>query len=221
MNGTNVEENIRLVNIAVKVAQRKYKNPILDEGDLFQIGYIGLMDAAKRYDPSTGIKFSSFAFHRIYGSMLDELRALDWVPRQERVKERENKKELEKNPDAEKKFIPKMYMTSSLKTSSDNDIDQQETLPAENTVEKFPADGTVMAEDVVNYVFSGLTPKDRHMAEMYYVENKTLKQISEEVQKTESRICQIFKERIYETVEKRILDYTGLDYNTLEDTYSS
>lgn len=218
MNGSNVEENIKLVNIAVKVAKRKFSNPILDEDDLFQIGYLGLMDAAKRYDPNTGIKFSSFAFHRIYGNMLDELRTLDWVPRRERVEERSNKKEIEADPNAEKKFIPKMYINSALSPKPNNENDSH---PTDVQCHAFPADASIMEEDVVHYVLSGLAPTDRTMAEMYYIEGKTLKQISQRVDKTESRICQIFKERIYDVVEKRILDYTGLDLNTLEDTHSS
>ena len=49
--------------------------------DLIQAGVLGLMEAMRRYDPSRGIKFETFASRRIRGAMLDELRNLSWLPR--------------------------------------------------------------------------------------------------------------------------------------------
>jgi RNA polymerase sigma factor for flagellar operon FliA len=56
--------------------------------DLFSAGAVGLMDAAKRFDPSKGVKFSTFAQLRIRGAILDSLRVLDWAPRELRRKGR-------------------------------------------------------------------------------------------------------------------------------------
>ena len=56
--------------------------------DLFSAGVVGLMDAAKRFDPSKGVKFSTFAQLRIRGAILDSLRVLDWAPRELRRKGR-------------------------------------------------------------------------------------------------------------------------------------
>ena len=56
--------------------------------DLFSAGVVGLMDAAKRFDPSKGVKFSTFAHLRIRGAILDSLRVLDWAPRELRRKGR-------------------------------------------------------------------------------------------------------------------------------------
>lgn len=57
--------------------------------DLIQAGMIGLLDAIKRYEGSYGRQFESYAAQRIRGSMLDELRGADWLPRSLRRKMRQ------------------------------------------------------------------------------------------------------------------------------------
>ncbi len=53
----------------------------IEEGDLVSYGLLGLIGALERFDPSRNIKFETYAVSRIKGSIIDELRALDWVPR--------------------------------------------------------------------------------------------------------------------------------------------
>jgi RNA polymerase sigma factor for flagellar operon FliA len=53
----------------------------VEEADLISYGLLGLIGALERYDPSRNIKFETYAISRIKGSIIDELRALDWVPR--------------------------------------------------------------------------------------------------------------------------------------------
>lgn len=57
--------------------------------DLIQVGLIGLMDAVERFDGSQGAQFESYATQRIRGSMLDDLREADWLPRHIRQKSRQ------------------------------------------------------------------------------------------------------------------------------------
>ena len=52
----------------------------VDEGDLVSYGLLGLIGAIERYDPDREIKFETYAITRIKGAIIDELRALDWVP---------------------------------------------------------------------------------------------------------------------------------------------
>ena len=52
--------------------------------DLIQVGIIGLIDAARQFDPTQGVQFETFASQRVRGAMLDELRREDWLPRQTR-----------------------------------------------------------------------------------------------------------------------------------------
>lgn len=53
----------------------------VDLDDLIQVGMMGLLDAANRYQDDKGAKFETYASQRIRGAMLDELRANDWVSR--------------------------------------------------------------------------------------------------------------------------------------------
>jgi len=63
------------------------KNPFsLDVEDLTSAGAMGLLSALKRFDPGRDIKFRTFAEYRIRGMMLDEIRAMDWVPRSVRAR---------------------------------------------------------------------------------------------------------------------------------------
>src|SRR6185503_5428245 len=52
-----------------------------EEGDLVSYGLLGLIGAIERFDPERDIKFETYAIARIKGSIIDELRAMDWVPR--------------------------------------------------------------------------------------------------------------------------------------------
>ena len=61
----------------------------VDEGDLVSYGLLGLIGAIERYDPDRDIKFETYAIARIKGAIIDELRALDWVPRSVRSRARE------------------------------------------------------------------------------------------------------------------------------------
>ena len=61
----------------------------VDEGDLVSYGLLGLIGAIERYDPGRDIKFETYAIARIKGAIIDELRALDWVPRSVRSRARE------------------------------------------------------------------------------------------------------------------------------------
>src|SRR5687767_15936639 len=60
----------------------------VEEGDLVSYGLLGLIGAIERYDPGRDIKFETYAIARIKGAIIDELRAMDWVPRSVRARAR-------------------------------------------------------------------------------------------------------------------------------------
>ena len=60
----------------------------VDREDLVQSGVLGLIDAARRFDPARGCSFETYCEIRIRGAVLDQLRALDWAPRSVRAGER-------------------------------------------------------------------------------------------------------------------------------------
>src|ERR671919_1714203 len=61
----------------------------VEESDLISYGLLGLISAIERFEPAREIKFETFAITRIKGSIIDELRSLDWVPRSVRTKARQ------------------------------------------------------------------------------------------------------------------------------------
>lgn len=58
----------------------------VDPNDLASYGTFGLIDALEKFEPERGIKFETYAITRIKGAIIDELRAIDWVPRSVRAK---------------------------------------------------------------------------------------------------------------------------------------
>ena len=79
-----VKYSMKVRSIAGQISHRL--PPWVDIDDLIGVGYIGLMDAADKFDPKRGVKFDTYAGIRIRGAMMDELRNQDWVPRTARSK---------------------------------------------------------------------------------------------------------------------------------------
>src|SRR3990167_6165215 len=72
--------------------------PNVEFGDLVSYGILGLFDAIEKFDPEHGNKFETYAVSRVRGTIMDELRKLDWAPRllRKRAREMERKsRELE------------------------------------------------------------------------------------------------------------------------------
>ena len=62
---------------------------VMDSDDVLSSGVMGLIEAIDRFDPTTGVKFETYAISRIRGAILDELRSLDWIPRSARQRSQE------------------------------------------------------------------------------------------------------------------------------------
>lgn len=71
----------------------------VDQEDLASAGILGLMEAVNKFDPERGFKFESYAAARIRGAIIDDLRALDWVPRSVRSQARTVEETLSKLQD--------------------------------------------------------------------------------------------------------------------------
>src|SRR5215213_2988646 len=66
--------------------------PNIEQADLVSYGIFGLIDAIEKFDLARAIKFETYAISRIRGAIIDELRAIDWIPRSVRYKAREVEK---------------------------------------------------------------------------------------------------------------------------------
>ena len=83
-NAIFMEYSDLVTKIALRLAPN-YRNYI-DLDDLISYGNIGLIDAIEKYDINRGVKFETYASIRIRGAIIDEIRKLDWVPRNVRQK---------------------------------------------------------------------------------------------------------------------------------------
>ncbi len=80
-----VENSLPIVGFIVKKHFPKKKFPkFISRDDILAAGYLGLVKAAKDYDEMFGVKFITYASHRIRGEILDELRKQDWLTRRSR-----------------------------------------------------------------------------------------------------------------------------------------
>ena len=80
-----IEEFIPIIkHLAYKVCKGFEEGTIIE--DLISAGIIGLLEAMEKYDANRGIKLNTFAYMRIRGAMIDELRSKDWFPRSARSK---------------------------------------------------------------------------------------------------------------------------------------
>ncbi|RKY84649.1 RNA polymerase sigma factor WhiG [candidate division KSB1 bacterium] len=196
--------------------------PSVEIDDLESAGVMGLIDAIERFDPKYGVKFESYAIPRIKGSMLDELRKLDWIPRSIRSKTRELEKVIQQvenekgRPATDEELSEKLNMsmdeyydllkevgTTSLLSLDeilyDNDggkADLHEVI--EDPAAKDAMEGINRDElkDMMIKAIDDLPEIERLVIALYYYEELTLKEIGQVLQLSESRISQIHTKTI-------------------------
>jgi len=196
----------------------------VDEGDLVSYGLLGLMGAIDRYDPSRDVKFETYAIARIKGQIIDELRAMDWVPRSVRSRARDIERaivELEAKTgraptDAEiagKLGISEDELGESLSEiarSSIAALDELWTVSGSggdqvaliDTIEDEGAPDpqgslsqTEMREAIADAI-ARLPEREKLVVTLYYYEELTLREIGEVLGVTESRVSQLHTKAI-------------------------
>jgi RNA polymerase sigma factor for flagellar operon FliA len=214
LRNTLIEHHMPLVrSIAERVLQTLPKS--IDVDDLSSAGTFGLMDAINGFDLSRGIKFKTYCTTRIRGSILDELRSQDWVPRLVRLKAhrldraiRQLEGELGRSPNQmeiaqvlgisleelqahEAEANAKTIFSLSEKWDDgdeEKEMEKVEILADRKSVD--PVD-TIQQSDALEMITGSLTKKERLIILMYYYEGLTMREIGEIMELTESRVCQI------------------------------
>ena len=186
--------------------------------DLMSAGVIGLMHAVGRFDPGKNVSFKTYAEFRIRGAMLDELRALDWVPRSVRQKatqiektilrlEKERGRPVEDEEVAQELGISLEEYYSRIDGASgvslvDIESVRQEipgevsrdllgNLLADKGADPFHLFSVKELKGILAAAIEELLPREKTVLSLYYYEELTLKEIGEIMELTESRICQI------------------------------
>ena len=191
----------------------------IEQADLISYGIFGLIDAIDKYDQERGIKFETYAISRIRGAIIDELRAIDWVPRSVRFKAREIEKAytaLEnklKRPPSDVEVAEEMgislddlnHIYTQLSTVSlvaldelmTVDSDKGDRLSLVDTLEDTKTAGPMEAfeseemRSILTGAINRLPEREKMVVTLYYFEQLTLAQIGEIMGVTESRICQM------------------------------
>ena len=186
--------------------------PSVQAEDLIQAGMIGLLEAARHYDPSQGASFETYAGIRVRGAMLDEIRRSDWTPRSVHRKSREAAEVLrdieqkggrEAKPQdvAEKLGVNlKAYHTILTESSAAHvfSFDQPDEHTGETLTLPQSAEATP-GEQVEYQAFrAALADCIQHLPEreslvmsLYYDEDLNLREIGDILGVSESRVCQI------------------------------
>ncbi|MFC0600781.1 RNA polymerase sigma factor WhiG [Streptomyces palmae] len=191
----------------------------IEQADFVSSGVFGLIDAIEKFEPERAIKFETYAITRIRGAMIDELRALDWIPRSVRQKAREVERAYARLEAALRRTPSEAEVAAEMNIGLDElhgvfsqlslanvvaleDLlhvggEGGERLSLMDTLEDTAADNPVeVAEDrelrrLLARAINTLPDREKTVVTLYYYEGLTLAEIGQVLGVTESRVSQI------------------------------
>ena len=190
----------------------------VEQADLVSYGMFGLIDALQKFEPGRGNKFETYAIPRIKGAIIDELRAMDWVPRSVRFKQREIEKALadlealHKRQPSERELADRLGISVgelhavvtqisfvsvlALDETVSVGADRGEQVSLIDTLADRGLDPTLGVESqetrgLLAAAINSLSEREKIVVTLYYFEGLTLAEIGEILGVTESRVCQI------------------------------
>jgi RNA polymerase sigma factor FliA len=193
--------------------------PNIEQADLVSYGIFGLIDAIQKFDIERAIKFETYAISRIKGAIIDELRAIDWIPRSVRYKAREVEKayaaleaRLHRTPNesevadelgialedlhaifSQVSFVNVIALDELLNVGGE----RGDKLSLVDTLEDTKAEDPVAAFEteetkyLLARAINTLPEREKIVVTLYYYEGLTLAEIGQVLGVTESRICQM------------------------------
>jgi|SoiMethySBSTD1v2_1073268.scaffolds.fasta_scaffold28109_4 RNA polymerase sigma factor for flagellar operon FliA len=210
--------------------------PSCEVDDLISCGIETLIGAIDRWDPEKGAGLEPFLWTRIHGAVLDELRRRDWAPRSLRRVERDMLNAQETftgahgRPPTRAELASMMNMTSSELADKEYEIrrsdltslsslavtDGEAAIELIETLESDDPHGDPElrfareeARGKFRRAFERLTPREREVAVLLYVQNLTLREIGEVLEVSESRVSQIHSQ-LKKRIRERLTQDTAL-----------
>lgn len=191
------------------------KNPFsLDIEDLTSVGAMGLLSALKRFDPTRDIKFRTFAEYRIRGMMLDEIRAMDWVPRSVRSRREQIRQivdeHIQKNgvsptidelatvlgvPRADLEGVsaydPRLVSLDEPVGYGEDGSTLRDVLPDLEHHDPFAACADAEMKAALQAALITLSSRQQEVLQLYYHVGMTMKEIGGRLSLTESGVCRV------------------------------
>lgn len=194
----------------------------VDIDNLRSVGMIGLLNALRNYDPEGGSSFESYARVRVRGSLLDELRKIDWVPRSVHSKNRRVQavvqvleQELGRVPNnleiatrlgisedeyevLQDEIRPATFvcLDAPMSYDSEDSPSHYESLADDNQTSPFEETHRGEVIQLIGERLKQLPDMQRKVLMLYYYEDLRLREIADIFGLTESRICQIHAQAI-------------------------
>ncbi|MBR1572754.1 MAG: FliA/WhiG family RNA polymerase sigma factor [Lachnospiraceae bacterium] len=209
-----------------------YLGKNVEYDDLCSYGIFGLIDAIDKYELAKDVKFETYASFRIRGSILDQIRKMDWIPRTVRQKQKQIDEAIKNIEMRTGKTASDEEIAEELGLSGDELLDWQSQLKVTNVVSlnEYVEQGAepvmdahrnshfIQPEDMISQqelkqmlaeTLEKLTEKEKQVVLMYYYEDMTLKEISKVLDVSESRVSQLHTKAIVK-MRKHLGDYLDI-----------
>ncbi len=207
--------------------------------DLVSYGIFGLIDAIDKFDCLKDVKFETYASLRIRGAILDQIRKMDWIPRTIRQKQKRIDAAIKEIEAQYGRSATDEEIAKILGITDDEYLDWQSQMKITNVVSlnEFLEQGSEVSNEAAGSTKSAafdspeeilerdelkkmlaqalelLTEKERKVILLYYYEDLTLKEISNILEVSESRISQLHT-RALQKMRGKMGDYIGILIDT-------
>ncbi|MBE5879451.1 MAG: FliA/WhiG family RNA polymerase sigma factor [Lachnospiraceae bacterium] len=201
--------------------------------DLVGYGVFGLIDAIDKYDFKKEVKFETYASLRIRGAILDQIRKMDWIPRTVRQRQKQIDAATKEIEATTGRPARDEEIAQALGIKEDEYLEWQSQMKVTNVVSlnEYLEMGTEISNEVGNVsrhfdapekvaeqeelkemlveALELLTEKERKVIVLYYYEELTLKEISELLEVTESRVSQLHTKSL-QKMKAKLGKYVGI-----------
>lgn len=202
-----------------------YLGYTVEYDDLVGYGIFGLIDAIEKFEITKGVKFETYASLRIRGSILDQIRKMDWIPRTLRQKQKkmdgalatleaklgrtatdeEIAAELEISPDELVNWQNQTKVANLI--SLDEYLEQGSEVKVDGAiVPKFEQPEEVIEKQELKHMLEQaiemLTENEKRVIVFYYFEELTLKEISKILEVSESRVSQLHTKALHKMKDR-------------------